>query len=229
MIVKRISLDYYSFYWSWHPQGSLTVPKCLNVASSDGVRLSATVKSLEKSLTQVLLIDFTKLWSHVHVLPGLVDHLRGVEGGVGDVGDCGEPVLRQVLPALRVGHPGQGEFILQYSQYEKNDHYDYIVIITMARVSHHWWRRQDSIFCPPLLLIQRIKNTHCFIVFFRLPPGAETHYKHSFISWGLRNIKIWRWWRLWSSIWSRLCHHYQMKIVMIINVIKYVAALMLNL
>ena len=116
------------------PQGSLTVPKCLNVASSDGVRLSATVKSLEKSLTQVLLINFTKLWSHVHVLPGLVDHLRGVEGGVGDVGDGGEPVLRQVLPALGVGHPCQGE---EYSQYEKIDHYDYIVIITIAMVSHH--------------------------------------------------------------------------------------------
>ena len=134
MIVKRISLDYYGFYWSWHPQGSLTVPKCLNIASSDGVRLSATVKSLEKSLTQVLLTDFTKLWSHVHVVPGLVDHVRGVEGGVGDVGDCGEPVLRQVLPALGVGHPCQGE---EHSQYEKNDHYDYIVIITIAMVSHH--------------------------------------------------------------------------------------------
>ena len=151
-----IILDYYGFYWSWHPQGSLTVPKCLNIASSDGIRLSAIVKSLEKSLTQVLLINFTKLWSHVHVLPGLVDHVRGVEGGIGDVGDCGEPVLRQVLPALGVGHPCQGEW---YSQYEKNDHYDYIniVIITMAMVSHRWWRRQDSIFCPPPLLIQRIK------------------------------------------------------------------------
>ena len=55
--------------------------------------------------------------------------MRGVEGGVGGVGDSGEPVLRQVLPALGVGHPCQGE---EYSQYEKNDHYDYI-----AMVSHH--------------------------------------------------------------------------------------------
>ena len=35
------------------------MPKCLNVASTDGVRLTATVKSLEKSLTQVIMVmDF---------------------------------------------------------------------------------------------------------------------------------------------------------------------------
>ena len=47
-----------SLWWSWiwwsSLQGSLTVPKCLNVATTDGVRLTATVKSLEKSLTQVI-------------------------------------------------------------------------------------------------------------------------------------------------------------------------------
>lgn len=36
-------------------KGNLLVPKCLNVAAMDTVRLTATVKSLEKSLTQVLL------------------------------------------------------------------------------------------------------------------------------------------------------------------------------
>ena len=41
--------------------------------------------------------------------PGAAHDLRWVEGGVGDVGDGGEPVLRQVLPALGVGIPCQGE------------------------------------------------------------------------------------------------------------------------
>ena len=36
-------------------KGNLTVPKCLNMGASDTVRLTAQVKSLEKSLTQVLL------------------------------------------------------------------------------------------------------------------------------------------------------------------------------
>ena len=100
--------------------------------------------------------------------------MRGVEGGVGDVGDGGEPVLRQVLPALGVGHPCQGE---EHSQYEKIDHYDYIVIINIAMVT----TPRQFFFIHPSYLF-RESNILTVLLFFRLPPGAETHYKHSFIS-----------------------------------------------
>jgi len=36
-------------------KGSLTVPKCINLAPSDTVRLTSTIKNVEKSMTQILL------------------------------------------------------------------------------------------------------------------------------------------------------------------------------
>ena len=106
-----------------------------------------------------------------------------------------------------------------------------VIMITFYSLQWPWWVTigddATTVFLVHHFCYFRESKILTVLLLFRLPPGAETHYKHSFISWGLRNIKIWRWWRLWSSIWSRLCHHYQMKIVMI-NVIKYVAVLMLN-
>ena len=93
------------------------MPKCLNVATADGVRLTATVKSLDKSLTQVMMVKFsssfgkTFLFTFQFTCPGAVDDLRGLEGGVGDVGDGGEPVLCKVLSTLGLGHSGQGDFV----------------------------------------------------------------------------------------------------------------------
>ena len=93
------------------------MPKCLNVATADGVRLTATVKSLDKSLTQVMMVKFsssfvkTFLFTFQFTFPGAVDDLRGLEGGVGDVGDGGEPVLCKVLSTLGLGHSGQGDFV----------------------------------------------------------------------------------------------------------------------
>ena len=97
------------------------MPKCLNVATADGVRLTATVKSLDKSLTQVMMVKFSSSFGKTFLFtfhfictlafPGAVDDLRGLEGGVGDVGDGGEPVLCKVLSTLGIGHSGQGDFV----------------------------------------------------------------------------------------------------------------------